>query len=199
MLPLITNLVELATHMCAEAFFDPLPTLGHVFAVFIVPLAAMASLRALWRRDGERLEATMFAQAFATAIAAVYALIFAPLTPLALMAVPYMGMGILPLAPALSVFAGVRALLALRRLRIALGRPPRPPPGVGGAGRRRRPDDRAADPGHRDAHPGRGRRVRRRGDQPHRRPLAAPPRLARSDAARLLPARRPARPTSSAR
>ena len=124
-LPLITNLVELATHMCAASFFDPLPTLGHGFAVFLVPLAAMASLRALWRRDGERLEATMFAQAFATAIAAVYALIFAPLTPLALTVVPYMAIGILPLAPALSVLAGVRALFALRRLRIALGRPPR--------------------------------------------------------------------------
>jgi len=124
-LPLITTVVELATHMCADAFFDPLPTLGHVFAVFLVPLAAMASLRALWRRDGQRLEATMFAQACATAIAGAYALMFAPLTPLALIAVPYMGMGILPLAPALSMFAGVRALFALRRLRIALGRPPR--------------------------------------------------------------------------
>src|SRR4029077_4994776 len=61
-LPLLTTLIELATHMCADAFFDPLPTLGHRSAVFIVPLAAMASLRALWRRDGERLEATMFAQ-----------------------------------------------------------------------------------------------------------------------------------------
>jgi hypothetical protein len=119
-LPLLTNLVELVTHMCADEFFDPLPTLGHVFAVFMVPLAAMASLRALWRRDGERLEATIFAQAFALAIAAVYALIFAPLTPLALMAIPYMGLGILPLAPALSLFAGVRALFALRKLRTAL-------------------------------------------------------------------------------
>ena len=124
-LPLITNVVELLTHMCANAFFDPLPTLGHVFAVFMVPLAAAASLRALWRRDGERLEATIFAQAFATSIAAVYALIFAPLTPLAVLAVAYMGMGVLPLAPALSVLAGVRALLALRKLRTALGRPAR--------------------------------------------------------------------------
>jgi hypothetical protein len=124
-LPVVTSLVELATHMCAESFFDPLPTLGHVFAVFLVPLAGAASLRVLWRRDGDRLEATIFAQAAAMAISAVYALIFAPLTPLALFAIPYMGMGILPLAPALSFIAGLRALLALRRLRIALGRPAR--------------------------------------------------------------------------
>src|SRR6186713_1641592 len=92
-LPLLTNVVELATHMCAESFFDQLPTLGHVFAVLLVPLAAMASLRALWRRDGQRLEATLFAQACATAIAGAYALVFAPLTPLALIEVPYLGLG----------------------------------------------------------------------------------------------------------
>ena len=64
-------------------------------------------------------------------------------------AVLFMGMGLLPLTPALSLIAGLRALLALRRLRSALGRPPRPPrlvwaglaAGVGA-------DDRAAAPRH---------------------------------------------------
>ena len=48
-LPTTTILVEALLHMCAEAFFDPLPTVGHVLAMATVPLAAVF---ALWARGG---------------------------------------------------------------------------------------------------------------------------------------------------
>ena len=72
-MPAITNLVEALLHMCADGFFDPLPTVGHVFAVATVPLANAFSLWALNRRDGAHIDAVIFAQAFAVAVAAVYA------------------------------------------------------------------------------------------------------------------------------
>ena len=125
LLPAITLLVESLTHMCARDFFDPLPTVGHVFAVAAVPLANGISLWVLRRGDGRHLEAVIFGQAFAVAIAGAYALMFAPITPLAMYAFFVALIGILPLAPLLSLFAGLRALLALRRLRGALARPTR--------------------------------------------------------------------------
>src|SRR5262252_2160176 len=68
-LPVVTTLVEALAHMCAECLFDPLPTIGHVFAVATVPLASVFSLWALRRRDGAgavaHIDAVIFAQAFA--------------------------------------------------------------------------------------------------------------------------------------
>jgi hypothetical protein len=125
LLPLITLLVEATTHMCADSFFDPLPTVGHVFAIAAVPLANLASLWALQRRETARIEAIIFAQAFAVAVAGVYAVMFAPITPLAVFAIVASGLGLLPLAPLLSLIAGLRALLALRRMRRSLGIPER--------------------------------------------------------------------------
>lgn len=122
-LPTTTILVETLLHMCAEAFFDPLPSVGHVLALGTVPLAAVFALWALRRRDGAHLDAVIFAQAFAVAVSGVYALIFAPLTPAAVLAVAFVGLGLLPLAPLLSLITGLYALGRLRRLRLALFRP----------------------------------------------------------------------------
>jgi hypothetical protein len=122
-LPAITLLVEALSHMCADAFFDPLPTVGHVFAVAAVPLANLVSLWVLRRRDVAHVEAVIFAQAFAVAISGVYAVLFAPMTPVAVFGVIYWGLGLLPLSPLLSLIAGLRALLALRGLRRAAGLP----------------------------------------------------------------------------
>ncbi|HXU04122.1 MAG TPA: hypothetical protein VN903_24345 [Polyangia bacterium] len=123
LLPALTLLVESQSHMCAKIFFDPLPTVGHVFALAAVPLANLVSLWVLVRRDGARVEAVIFAQAVAVAISAAYAARFAPITPMAIYGVTFYGLGLLPLSPLLSLFAGLRTLLALRRLRRALGRP----------------------------------------------------------------------------
>ena len=125
LLPATTLLVEALTHMCADSFFDPLPTIGHVFAIAAVPLASVASLWVLKRRETARIEAFIFAQAFAVAVSGVYAMIFAPLTPVAAFGVMFWGLGLLPLSPLLSLIAGLRALAALRRLRRAAGLPAR--------------------------------------------------------------------------
>jgi hypothetical protein len=124
-MPTVTGLIELLTRMCAETFLDPLPTAGHVFAIATVPLAGALSVWTLWRRDGASLDAAIFAQAFAVAISGVYTLMFAPLMSLALYALTFRGLGLLPLTPALSLVAGLLALLALRGRRRAFALPPR--------------------------------------------------------------------------
>jgi hypothetical protein len=122
LLPAITLLVEAVTHMCADVFFDPLPTVAHVFAVAAVPFANLASLWTLRRRETARLEAATFAQAFAVGVSGVYAVLFVPITPMAAYGVLFWGLGLLPLSPLLSLIAGLRVLLALRAVRCAPGR-----------------------------------------------------------------------------
>src|SRR4051794_23965637 len=75
-IPTVTSLVEALLHMCADAFFDPMPTVGHVFALAAVPLANVAALWALRTRAGRHVHAIIFAQAFAVGVAGVYAVIF---------------------------------------------------------------------------------------------------------------------------
>src|SRR5438093_6712458 len=50
-LPLGTLFAELATHMCAGTFFDPIPTWWHVALVALVPVANLA--RSEERRVGK--------------------------------------------------------------------------------------------------------------------------------------------------
>jgi hypothetical protein len=88
-LPALTLLIEALTHMCADAFFDPLPSVGHVFAIAVVPFANAVSFWALRRRETTRIDAVIFGQSFAVAISGVYALIFAPMTPVAVFAVMF--------------------------------------------------------------------------------------------------------------
>ena len=123
LLPAITLLFAAFAQMCASGFFDPLPTVGHVFAIATVPFANTTSLWALKHRDASHIETVTFAQAAAVAISGVYAVIFAPITPAAVFGVFFWGLGLLPLSPLLSLIAGLRALLALRGLRSAAGLP----------------------------------------------------------------------------
>src|SRR5262245_38637538 len=71
-LPALTVGVELATRMCAEAFFDPLPTVWHVLAVSLVPLGNLLIWLELRGRRTLGLRHLAFASGTAMAIAGVY-------------------------------------------------------------------------------------------------------------------------------
>jgi hypothetical protein len=108
--PAAVGLIELMSRMCATTFFDPMPTFWHVLAVGGVP----ASNLLIWHHLHERTTWSptwlAFANGGAIAIAAFYALLFLPLMPLALVAIPF-GIGLLPFAP----FVSLAAALLLRR------------------------------------------------------------------------------------
>src|SRR6185503_3193681 len=78
LLPLVTLGIELATHMCAGAFFDPIPTWWHVLLVAFVPLTNFLVWRAI--RDGDTRHRSLLAwlNAFALGVPLFYALIFLP-------------------------------------------------------------------------------------------------------------------------
>lgn len=114
LLPAVTLLIELNSRMCAKEFFDPIPTWVHAFLVAVVPVANGLGLAATVEGSPRWVRAALWANGAAIAISAVYAAVFLPLTPLAVIAILIVGMGLLPLAPLLSL---IMALFIRRRLK----------------------------------------------------------------------------------
>src|SRR5262245_3858642 len=116
--PAIVIAIELATRMCAESLFDPMPTYGHTLLVALVPAGNLL----LWMRRRAAEPSTLawlqFANGAVIVIAGFYTLLFLPLLAIAIL-VAVAGIGLLPLAP-LSAF--VCALFLRRRFRRSLGR-----------------------------------------------------------------------------
>ena len=116
-LPAIVIAIELVTHMCAQSFFDPMPTYWHVAAVAFVPACNLLIWACLFRANLEyepsrNASWLAFANGTAIAVAALYAILFLPLLPLAILAI-VAGIGLLPLAP-------LTAFVSALRLRVAL-------------------------------------------------------------------------------
>ena len=102
-LPLLAFAVELASGLCASAFFDPIPTWGHALVVLAVP-AINYLLWAAARRGGPASPWLATAAGAAMAVAFVYTLIFLPLLPIAIVGI-LIGLGVLPWSPVLSLIA----------------------------------------------------------------------------------------------
>ncbi|WP_240486473.1 PEP-CTERM sorting domain-containing protein [Hyalangium minutum] len=117
LLPALTLLIELNSRMCAEEFFDPLPTWMHVFLVACVPLANGFGLVATLEGSPRWMRAALVANGAVLGISAVYTAIFLPLLPLSVIAILIVGMGLLPLAP---LFSLITALIIRGRLKRAL-------------------------------------------------------------------------------
>lgn len=108
--------LELATGLCAGAFFDPLPTAGHLLVAGTVPIVNGA----LWwsvREGAEPRRVATVAAGAAIAVALAYSLLFLPMLPFAAVAIILFGIGLLPFAP-------VAAAVVAYRLgaRVAAGR-----------------------------------------------------------------------------
>jgi hypothetical protein len=106
-LPLVAIIVEMTTRMCAEIFFDPLPTWGHVFLVWVVPLVNGYILWFVFKGERPPGAWALPANASVIGIAFFYVIAYAPLTPLAVIAIIYAGLGLLPLAPLFSLIAAL--------------------------------------------------------------------------------------------
>lgn len=118
LLPLVTLGVELYSGMCADAFFDPLPTPVHILLVAAVPAANALALVVLHRRAVHLLRAQLWLNGAALGVAFLYALLFLPLMPLAVIGL-MIGIGALPLSPVLSLLSAV----LLRRKLLRTGWP----------------------------------------------------------------------------
>ena len=117
-MPAISITVEATSHICADMFFDPIPTFWHLLLVIMVPLAQLQVWFAIRRRDPDRLAFAGFANAVAIGISIFYSIVYLPLLPLTMLALLF-GIGLLSLAPFLSLLAGVIMRIQLTRVAAA--------------------------------------------------------------------------------
>lgn len=115
-LPLITLVLELATRMCAGAFFDPLPTIWNVLLVSFVPVANLLAWDAIRQGQTERRVWLGWVNGAAIGVACYYAFLFLPLLLPGIIAVIFFGWGLLPWSPMLSLIAAVGLRRHVRRL-----------------------------------------------------------------------------------
>lgn len=104
--------LELLTGLCAGAFFDPLPTWGHVLLVAAVPVINFFLWQAAQHDDAPR-PALLVLGGAAIAIGAGYVLVFLPLLPFAFVGILFLGVGLLPFAPVGTLWQAVRLTTVL--------------------------------------------------------------------------------------
>jgi hypothetical protein len=122
-IPLAAVLVEALFHVMADTYVDPIPTVGHVVLLTLVPFS-LAFAAAILNREERRLppgwyDAARAANGFALVVSGVYALAFLPFAPFALLGIMAAGLGLLPLAPYFTLTAAIISQLRLRRVRRA--------------------------------------------------------------------------------
>ncbi|HWA27322.1 MAG TPA: VIT domain-containing protein [Lacunisphaera sp.] len=125
LLPGVTLGLELATDMCRNEFFDPLPSPWHVMAVSLVGLANLLGLVVAMRRSvgAEAARWVGVLNGIGLGVAAWYSLWFLPMSPIAVLAIIFFGLGLLPLSPALSLVVGLILRAKLHRRASEAGRP----------------------------------------------------------------------------
>lgn len=117
-LPWVAIIIEITTRICAEEIFDPLPTVWHKILVIATPLANLLVIYELRRDRTEYHWRLGLANGLAVVVSAFYTILYLPLMPIALLAISFAGLGILPMSPMLSLIASallLRRLLELRR------------------------------------------------------------------------------------
>lgn len=126
-LPVFVVFLELATGLCAGAFFDPLPSFAHVVLVLCVPLINFLMWGAAEDEasaPGESHPSPWLAVAGGAglAISAAYALLFLPLLPIGVLGLIVLGIGLLPLSPLLALVSCARLLARMSGVWVNAGR-----------------------------------------------------------------------------
>src|SRR5688572_28638669 len=106
-LPATTLVIELMTRMCTTSLFDPIPSLLHVVLVATVPVANLLAWLVSRRPTPRHLPLAGAINGIAIGVSLCYALLFAPLIPVAFAALIFMGLGLLPMAPAFALMAAI--------------------------------------------------------------------------------------------
>jgi hypothetical protein len=108
LLPLATLIFELSTKMCAETFFDPIPSLWHVLVVGFVPLANAQILWSLHKKRLEHITFLSWISAISAGSSIFYSIFFLPMSPLSIIGIVIYGLGFLALSPMLSLWSILR-------------------------------------------------------------------------------------------
>ncbi|OYW53983.1 MAG: hypothetical protein B7Y80_00690 [Hyphomicrobium sp. 32-62-53] len=109
-LPAAVIIIEAAFRLCAEAFFDPMPTWAHTLLIASVPVTNAIALAHSRQRNTAPSPWLAGFLASSIAVSAFYALLFLPLAPIAVVAILYFGLGLLPFGPATSCLSALALL-----------------------------------------------------------------------------------------
>ncbi len=115
--PAAVVVFEALSGFCGGVFFDPLPTVWHGLLALLVP-AGNAWLLSYGRRADSRLQG--WTSGIGLVVSAFYVLLFLPLLPASVLAVLFMGMGLLSLTP---IFAWIATWRISRHNRGEVARP----------------------------------------------------------------------------
>ncbi|MDX1988168.1 MAG: VIT domain-containing protein [Candidatus Obscuribacter sp.] len=102
-LPVLSVLFETKYHFCAERYFDPFPTAGHVVLFLLIPFSNFLIWLATRRDLSQHYGFMSLASGMAMGIGILYTLMFLPLTPMSCLFSLALGFGLLGLAPLLSL------------------------------------------------------------------------------------------------
>ena len=105
-MPAISITVEATTHVCAETFFDPIPSTWHLMLVTFVPIAQLHTWFTIRRGTAQSLRLTGWLNALALGVSIFYSFVYLPLLPAAALTLLLI-IGLLPLAPLLSMIAAI--------------------------------------------------------------------------------------------
>jgi hypothetical protein len=114
-LPIISITIEASTHICAQEFFDPIPTTWHLLLVVFVPLAQLHVWFKIHRGVGYFPVLAFLVNGIAVGISIFYSIVYLPLAPLGAMLL-IVGLGALPLTPFFSLLAAVVMNVQLKNL-----------------------------------------------------------------------------------
>ncbi len=128
LLPAAVIAIEATFRLCAEAFFDPMPTWAHLLLIASVPATNAVALLHVRRQPAAPAPWLQAMLAASIAVAGFYALLFLPLAPIAVVAILFYGLGLLPFGPATGCLS---AIALLRRLRAGPAPTPRRPIVIG--------------------------------------------------------------------
>lgn len=102
-MPVATLCFEMFTGWSAGVLFDPLPSWLHVALVALVPTANFFVWRAARQKDARHAPLLGWLNGAAIGIAAYYALMYLPFSPIAAVGVIWFGLGLIPLTPLITV------------------------------------------------------------------------------------------------
>ena len=119
-IPAISITVEASTHICAGAFFDPIPSVWYLMLVIFVPIAQLHVWFTVDRGTTERLVLAGWLNVLSLGVSIFYSVLNIPLLPFAVLTIAFI-VGLLPLAPVLSLVA---ALVQRRHLKQIAARAP---------------------------------------------------------------------------
>lgn len=123
LLPIYALAAESILHLCASEFFDPIPTLWHFALVAFVPLANLFVYLSLRLQKTDDLATLGLVNGIVIGISLYYTILFLPLSLIGAISILWFGLGLiifgiglLPLAPLLSLISGILCRYALQRL-----------------------------------------------------------------------------------